>query len=32
MTDAVQSVYLGTATPEAALNAAAAKANQSLGK
>ena len=32
VTDAVQSVYLGTATPEAALNAAAAKANQSLGK
>ena len=32
VTDAVQSVYLGTATPEAALNAAAVKANQSLGK
>ena len=32
VTDAVQSVYLGTATPEAALNAAAAKANQPLGK
>ncbi len=32
VTDAVQSVYLGTSTPEAALNAAAAKANQSLGK
>lgn len=32
VTDAVQSVYLGTATPEAALTAAAAKANQSLGK
>jgi multiple sugar transport system substrate-binding protein len=32
VTDAAQSVYLGTATPEAALQAAAAKANQSLGK
>ena len=32
VSDAVQSVYLGSATPEAALNAAAAKANQSLGK
>ncbi len=32
VTDAVQSVYLGTSTPEAELNAAAAKANQSLGK
>ena len=32
VTDAVQSVYLGTATPQAALDAAAAKANQSLGK
>ena len=32
VTDAVQSVYLGTATPEAALNGAAAKANQYLGK
>ena len=32
VTDAVQSVYLGTATPEAALNGAAEKANQYLGK
>lgn len=32
VTDAVQSVYLGTAQPEAALKAAAAKADQSLGK
>ncbi len=32
VTDALQSVYLGTATPEAALKTAAAKANQSLGK
>ena len=32
VTDAVQSVYLGTATPEVALNGAAAKANQYLGK
>jgi multiple sugar transport system substrate-binding protein len=32
VTDAVQSVYLGTATPAAALTAAAVKANQSLGK
>jgi multiple sugar transport system substrate-binding protein len=32
VTDAVQSVYLGSATPEAALTAAAEKANQSLGK
>ena len=30
--DGVQSVYLGTAQPEAALKAAAAKADQSLGK
>ena len=32
VTDAVQSVFLGSATPEAALKAAAARANQSLGK
>ena len=32
VTDALQSVYLGTATPEAALKTAAAKADQSLGK
>lgn len=32
VTDAVQSVYLGSATPAAALKAAAAKADQSLGK
>jgi multiple sugar transport system substrate-binding protein len=31
VTDALQSVYLGTATPEAALKTAAAKAEQSLG-
>jgi multiple sugar transport system substrate-binding protein len=32
VSDAVQSVYLGTAQPEAALKAAAAQANESLGK
>jgi multiple sugar transport system substrate-binding protein len=32
VTDAVQSVYLGSAQPEAALKAAAVKANESLGK
>ena len=32
VTDALQSVYLGNATPAAALKAAAAKADQSLGK
>ena len=32
VSDAVQSVYLGTATPEAALKQAAARANESLGK
>ena len=32
VSDAMQSVYLGKAQPAAALNAAAEKANQSLGK
>ncbi|MGF6382462.1 extracellular solute-binding protein [Paraburkholderia sp. CNPSo 3155] len=32
VSDALQSVYLGTAQPAAALNAAAKKANRSLGK
>jgi maltose-binding protein MalE len=32
VSDAMQSVYLGRAQPAAALNAAAEKANQSLGK
>lgn len=32
VTDAIQSVYLGTAQPEAALAGAAAKANMALGK
>lgn len=32
VTDALQAVYLGSAKPEAALKAAAAKADQSLGK
>jgi len=32
VTDAMQSIYLGKATPTAALNAAAAQANKSLGQ
>ena len=32
VSDAMQSIYLGKAQPAAALNAAADKANESLGK